>query len=60
MSLDVRGRMATAEEHRAKAADCRKQAERVDDPGVRKGFLAIAKDYERLAEIIEEDRRRFG
>jgi hypothetical protein len=61
LALDVRReRMTTAEEHRAKAADCRRQAERAQDPRVRRDFLAIAKDYDRLAEIAEEDRRRFG
>lgn len=43
------------EEVRAKAAEIRQRAAITSDPNKRKALLVVAAEYERLADVIEEE-----
>ena len=44
--------------YRAEARRCLQRAEEATDPGMKRGWLSMASEYEKLAKVIEERQKR--
>jgi len=57
---DIAEEIPRAKKYRKLAADARAEAEKVTVPQAKQVLLAVAADYERLADTLEANARRAG